>query len=47
MIEHLQMVQRTQMEDIERIVIARRRFTQVQKPKTRLTWLRSVISSIF
>jgi hypothetical protein len=47
MIEHLQMMQRTQIEDIERIVVARRRFPQAQQPKTRLTWLWNVITSIF
>ena len=47
MIEHLQMMQRIQNQEIERSVAERQRFVQTTKPKTRLQKLRHILHSIF
>ena len=46
MIEHLQMVQRTQMQAIERGVEHHRRFAQTAKPKRRVARLRQLIAAL-
>ena len=46
MIEHLQMVQRSQMEAIERGVEHYRRFPQTAKPKRRIARLRQLIAAL-
>ena len=46
MIEHLQLVQRMQMQAIERGAAQHQRFAQTTQPKRRVAWLRHLIASI-
>ena len=47
MIEYLQMVQRTQMETIERDAARRRRFWRVERRRKQVARLKNLISALF